>query len=61
MVDRGFYLSALSVPTANVKCWSSVSIGRIVYKFLNECPFDYTAFAISGQVKIPLTDLTTPV
>ena len=25
------------------------------------CPFDYTAFAVSGKVGIPLTGLTTPV
>ena len=25
------------------------------------CPFDYTAFAISGKVGIPLIGLTTPV
>ena len=23
-----------------VGCWSSVSIRRIIYKFLNVCPFD---------------------
>ena len=31
----------------------------IIYKFLNVCPFDYTAFAVSGKVGIPLTGLTT--
>ena len=25
----------------------------IIYKFLNVCPFDYTAFAVSGKVGIP--------
>ena len=30
---------------------SSVSIRRIIYKFLNVCPFDYTAFAVSGKVE----------
>ena len=33
-----------------VGCWSSVYIRRIIYKFLNVCPFDYTAFVISGKV-----------
>ena len=42
-------------------CWSSVFIRRIIYKFLNVCPFDYTAFAVSGKVGIPLSGLTTPV
>ena len=42
-------------------CWSSAFLRRIIYKFLNVCPFDYTAFAISGNVGIPLTGLTTPV
>ena len=32
--------------SALVGCWSSVSI-RIIYKFLNGCPFDYTAVAVS--------------
>ena len=30
---------------------SSVSIRRIIYKFLNVCPFDYTAVALSGKVE----------
>ena len=34
-----------------VGCWSSVSIRRIIYKFVNVCPFDNTAVAISGKVK----------
>ena len=34
-----------------VGCWSSVSIRRIIYKFLNVCPFDYTAVAVSGKVE----------
>ena len=33
-----------------VGCWSSVYIGRIIYIFLNVCPFDYTAVAVSGKV-----------
>ena len=40
-----FYLSAL------VGCWSSVSLRRIIYKFLNVCPFDYTAVAVSWKVE----------
>ena len=34
-----------------VGCWSSVSIRRIIYKFLNVCPFDYTTVAVSGKVE----------
>ena len=34
-----------------VGCWSSVSIRRIIYKFLNVCPFDFTAVAVSGKVE----------
>ena len=34
-----------------VGCWSSFSIRRIIYKFLNVCPFDYTAVAVSGKVE----------
>ena len=36
-----------------VGCWSSVYIRRIIYKFLNVCHFDYTAFAVSGKVGYP--------
>ena len=36
-----------------VGCWSSAFIRRIIYTFLNVCPFDYTAFAVSGKVGIP--------
>ena len=39
--------------SALVGCWSSVFIRRIIYKFLNACPFDYIAFAVSGKVGIP--------
>ena len=28
-------------------------IRRIIYNFLNVCPFDYTAFVVSGKVGIP--------
>ena len=34
-----------------VGCWSSVSIRRIIYKFLNVCAFDYTAVVVSGKVE----------
>ena len=37
--------------SALVVCWSSVSIRRIIYKFLNVCPFDYSAVVISGKVE----------
>ena len=37
--------------SALVGCWSSVYIRRIIYKFLNVCPFDYTAVAVSGKVE----------
>ena len=46
---------------ALVGCWSSVSIRRIIYKVLNVRPFDYTAFAVRGNVVCPLTALTTPI
>ena len=36
------YLSAL------VGCWSSVPLRKIIYNFLNVCPFDHTAFMVSG-------------
>ena len=31
-------------------CWFAVYIRRFIYKFLNVCPFDYTAVAVSGKV-----------
>ena len=34
---------------------------RIVNKLFNACPFDFTTFAVSGKVGIPLTGITTPV
>ena len=37
--------------SALVGCWSSVSLRRIIYKFLNVRPFDYTAVAVSGKVE----------
>ena len=36
--------------SALVGCWSSVSTRRIIYKFLNVCPFDNTAVAVGGKV-----------
>ena len=39
--------------STSVGCWSSAFTWRIIYKFLNVCPFDYTAFAVSGKVGIP--------
>ena len=39
--------------STSVGCWSSAFTRRIIYKFLNVCPFDYTAFAVSGKVGIP--------
>ena len=36
-----------------VGCWSLVYIRRIIYKFLNVCPFDCTAVAVSGKVGYP--------
>ena len=39
-----YYLSASG------GCWFDVYIRRFTYKFLNVCPFDYTAVAGSGKV-----------
>ena len=55
LCNNSYGLSAL------VGCWYSIFIRRIVYKFLNACPFDYTAFAVSWKVEILLSGLTTPV
>ena len=41
--------------SALVGLWSSAFIRRIIYKFLNVCPYDYTAFANSGKIGIPST------
>ena len=41
-------------------CWFVVYIRRFIYKYLNVCPFDYTAVAGSGKVG-PVNHLTTPV
>ena len=32
-----------------------------MFNFFNVCPFDYTAFTVSGKVGIPLTGLPTLV
>ena len=40
--------------SAFVGCWSSVLIRRIFYRILNVCPFDYTAFAVSGKFWDPV-------
>ena len=32
-------------------CWFDVYIRRFIYKFLNVCPFDYTAVAGSEKVR----------
>ena len=31
-------------------CWFVVHIRRFIYKFLNVCPFEYTAVALRGKV-----------
>ena len=41
-------------------CWFVVSIRSFIYKFLNVCPFDYTAVAGSGKVG-PVNRLTTSI
>ena len=41
--------------------WYSAVIRRIIYKFLNVCPFDCAALVFIGKVGIPLTSLTTQV
>ena len=38
--------------SALLGCWSSVFKRRIIYIYLNVCPFDYTAFTISGKAGI---------
>ena len=47
--------------SALVGFWSSIFIRRIIYIFFNVCIFNYAAFVASGKVRIPKTDLTTPV
>ena len=48
------------LPLRFVRCWSSVFIRRIICKFWNVCPFDYTGDAESGNVG-PVNRLTTQV
>ena len=36
-------------------------LSRIIYKVLNVCPFDFTAFAVSVKVGYPYTGLTIAV
>ena len=36
--------------TSPYGCWFVVYIRRFLYKFVNVCPFDYTAVAGSGKV-----------
>ena len=40
----------MDVLSALVGCLSSAFIRRIIYKILNVCPIDYTAFAVSWKV-----------
>ena len=40
-------------------CWFDVYIRRFIYKFLNVCPFDYTAAAGSGKVG-PVNQVNQP-
>ena len=39
--------------SALLGCWPLAFIMRTNYKFLNVCPFEYTAIAVSGKVGIP--------
>ena len=41
-------------------CWFVVYIRRFIYKFLNACPFDYTAVVANGKVG-PVNRLTKPI
>ena len=47
--------------SALVACWSSVSISRIIYIFLNVFLFYFTAFVVSEKVWYPYSGLTTAV
>ena len=47
--------------SALVDCWFGLCKEDFFDKFLNLCPFDYAAFAVSRKVWIPLTGLSTPV
>ena len=50
---RSYASFRTSLLSTSVGCWSSAFTRRIIYNFLNVCPFDYTAFAVSGKVGIP--------
>ena len=39
----------------------SVSIRRIIYNFLNVCPFDYTAVGLVGRLSARKPVFRTPV
>ena len=45
----------------NISAWSLVSMISCIYKFVNVCPYNYTALMLSGKVRVPFTGLTTPV
>ena len=47
LCDTFYDLSAL------VGCWSLVSIRRIIYKVLNRCPFNCTAFLVNRKDGTP--------
>ena len=40
-------------PTPTEKSKKQCDNTKVFYNFLNVCPFDYTAFAVSGKVGIP--------
>ena len=44
------YVYRVLLPLRLGGCWFVVYIRRFIYKFLNVCPFDYTAVAGSGKV-----------
>ena len=50
MILLYMFVYHIFITSAFVGCWSSVSIRRIIYKFLHVCPFDYTVVAVSGEV-----------
>ena len=51
-----YYLCCLCIDFYDLSawcgCWFVVYIRRFIYKFLNVCPFDYTAVAVSGKVSL---------
>ena len=54
LIYNMYYLCCLCIDfyylSAWCGCWFVVYIRRFIYKFLNVCPFDYTAVAVSGKV-----------